>query len=339
MSLPQITDSLSRPLKDLRISVIDQCNFRCSYCMPAEIFGDHYQFLKNDELLSFTEIYRLAAAFTALGVTKIRLTGGEPLLRKDLHLLIKDLKSIEGIDDIALTTNGVYLPKQAKMLKEAGLDRVNISLDALDDQIFSHMNGRNVKTKPVLTGIDAALDAGLVVKLNMVVRKGVNDSQILPMARFFKEKGVSLRFIEFMDVGNSNGWNLQEVVSKQDILDTIHQEMPLVPVEQSFFGEVANRYRYVDSAAEIGIISSVTDSFCSSCTRARLSADGKLYTCLFASSGHDFRHLLREGITDLALQKEVQNIWSHRKDRYSDERLKDTKITKKEKIEMSYIGG
>jgi cyclic pyranopterin phosphate synthase len=336
-----LIDSFQRPLKDLRISVIDQCNFRCSYCMPAEIFGPDYQFLKKNELLSFSEILRLSRIFASLGVTKLRLTGGEPLLRKDLHELIKDLKEIDGIKDIALTTNGVYLPKYAKQLKDAGLDRVNISLDAINDDIFSKMNGRKVGTRSVLSGIEAATNASLLVKVNMVVRKGVNDSEILPMAKYFKDKGITLRFIEFMDVGNTNGWNLAEVVSKKEILDTIDKEMPMEPVEAEYFGEVANRYRYKDSTTEVGIISSVTDSFCSSCTRARLSADGKLYTCLFASKGHDLRTLVRsEEINDKELEDEIVTIWSRRDDRYSDERLMNTEQSKnRPKIEMSYIGG
>lgn len=335
----RLLDSYQRPLKDLRISVIDKCNFRCSYCMPAEIFGSDYPFLSNEQLLSFDEIYKLAQTFSRLGVTKIRLTGGEPLLRKNLHVLVQRLNEISGIKDIALTTNGVYLPKYAKLLKRAGLNRVNVSLDALNDQIFKQMNGRNVSIETVLKGIEAAKEADLYIKVNMVVRKGVNDSEILPMARFFKEKGIELRFIEFMDVGNTNGWDLKDVVSKKEILNIINQEMPLCPVDPNYFGEVANRYKYEDSNSEIGIISSVTDSFCSSCTRARLSADGKLYNCLFAHKGSDLRGQLRSGITDANLEQKIKEIWQGRNDRYSDERIEDTHIFKKPKIEMSYIGG
>ncbi|MDC3412740.1 GTP 3',8-cyclase MoaA [Aquibacillus sp. 3ASR75-11] len=333
-----IRDKFDRPLKDLRISVIDKCNFRCTYCMPAEIFGEGYRFLNEDQLLSFDEIIRVATKFAKLGTEKIRLTGGEPLLRQNLDQLVKQLLQIEGIEDIALTTNGVFLPKRAKRLKDAGLKRVNISLDAIDDDVFKHINGRGVTAAPVLKGIQAAITAGLEVKVNMVVKKGLNESQILPMARHFKDKGVILRFIEFMDVGNHNGWNMDAVITKKDIVDQIDTELPLVPVEQNYFGEVASRYQYKDGVGEIGVISSVTDSFCGSCTRVRLSADGKIFTCLFAGSGHDLRVLLRDGITDEQLEEKLISIWSNRKDRYSDERA-EGKVTKREKIEMSYIGG
>ncbi|WP_102345608.1 GTP 3',8-cyclase MoaA [Bacillus sp. Marseille-P3661] len=337
----QLLDTLERPLRDLRISVIDQCNFRCNYCMPAEVFGEDYAFLPQQELLSFDEIDRLTRAFAQLGVEKIRLTGGEPLLRKDLPTLIERLNSIEGINDIALTTNGVHLPKHAVALKKAGLNRVNISLDALNDKLFGSINGRNVQVKAVLKGIEAAQDAGLFIKINMVVKKGMNDDQILPMARFFKEKNITLRFIEFMDVGNTNGWNLEQVVSKKDIVEKIAAEIPVEPIDPNYFGEVASRYRYLDSDAEFGVISSVTDSFCSSCTRARLSADGKLYTCLFAEKGFDLRKLIRDGVTDELLLKSVSHQWTYRKDRYSDERKEHTvnNSKRKSKIEMSYIGG
>ncbi|HHY73037.1 MAG TPA: GTP 3',8-cyclase MoaA [Bacillus bacterium] len=334
-------DTLKRPLRDLRISVIDQCNFRCAYCMPKEIFGDDYPFLPLNELLSFDEIERMTAIFAALGVEKIRLTGGEPLLRKDLHLLIERLYKINGIKDIALTTNGVYLPKYAKCLKEAGLNRVNISLDALDDELFGKINGRNVKVNAVLKGIEAAQKADLFVKVNMVVKKGMNESQIIPMAKFFKEKNINLRYIEFMDVGNSNGWDLSQVVSKKEIVEMISKEIPVEPLSANYFGEVASRYRYVGSATEFGVISSVTDSFCSSCTRIRLSADGKLYTCLFAEQGYDIKTLVRKKATDEELIQLILDIWGNRKDRYSDERLEIAKKgeQRKGKIEMSYIGG
>ncbi|MBM7095469.1 GTP 3',8-cyclase MoaA [Bacillus sp. H-16] len=337
----KVYDSLFRPLKDLRISVTDQCNFRCSYCMPADVFGPDFPFLKIDELLSFEEITRLAAQFAKMGVEKIRITGGEPLLRKDLHFLVKELKRIEGINDIALTTNGVFLTKQAEKLKEAGLDRINVSLDAIEDRVFKQMNGRNVPVAPVLKGIRHAQEAGLPVKVNMVVKKEANESQIIPMARFFKGTGVIVRFIEFMDVGNTNGWDYSSVVSKKEIIRKLCESYPVEPVKANYYGEVADRFRYMDGDGEVGVISSVSDSFCSSCTRARLSADGKLFTCLFAQKGTDLREKLRSEGDDEALYSFLSDVWKHRHDRYSDER---TKASVKErqagpKIEMSYIGG
>ncbi|RSL33626.1 GTP 3',8-cyclase MoaA [Salibacterium salarium] len=334
----QVKDTFHRPLRDLRISVIDRCNFRCSYCMPADIFGDDYPFMPESELLSFDEIFSLAQSFTTLGVKKIRITGGEPLLRKNLSHLIDRLSSLEGIHDIGLTTNGVFLVKQAKQLKQAGLHRVNVSLDAIEESIFQSMNGRNMKPRAVLNGIDAALDAGLQVKVNMVVQRGVNDGQILPMAEYCKDKGITLRFIEYMDVGQTNGWNFSDVVTKKEIYDQLTEIAPLIPVEKAYFGEVANRYRYSDSDVETGFISSVSDTFCSSCTRARISADGKLYTCLFAEHGHDLRSLLREGASEEQVEQYLTSIWNHRSDRYSEERTEET-VRNRKKIEMSYIGG
>ncbi|GAA0446310.1 GTP 3',8-cyclase MoaA [Lentibacillus halophilus] len=333
-----IKDHFGRVLKDLRISVIDQCNFRCTYCMPKEIFGDDYQFLSEEELLSFDEIIRLARIFADLGVEKIRITGGEPLMRRDLDQLIAELSQIPGIKDIALTTNGVFLPKTAKKLKAAGLERVNLSLDAIDDDVFKQINGKGVVPRPVLKGIEAAEEAGLQVKVNMVVKKGMNDSQILPMARYFKGKDIILRYIEFMDVGNHNGWDFQNVISKKDIIQTIDQEMPIEPAEENYYGEVASRYRYKDGDGEIGVISSVTDAFCGTCTRIRLSPDGKLFTCLFASDGFDIREKIRNDLTDDQLQEVLTNLWGRRKDRYSEERSEETRKNRK-KIEMSYIGG
>lgn len=333
-----ITDVFGRSLRDLRISVIDKCNFRCTYCMPKEIFGDDYPFLPESELLSFEEIIRVAKTFAKLGVEKIRITGGEPLLRKNLDQLIAKLTEIPGIDDIALTTNAVLLPKRATKLKEAGLKRVNISLDAIEDDVFTKINGRGVPIRPVLRGIEAAKQAGLKVKVNMVVKKGMNESQILPMARYFKGKDIILRYIEFMDVGNHNGWDLNHVISKKQIIDRIHEEMPIEAAEENYYGEVASRFRYQDGEGEIGVISSVTDSFCGTCTRIRLSADGKLYTCLFASSGYDLRGRLRDGITDEELQTNLTGLWKRRTDRYSDERA-ERKHENRKKIEMSYIGG
>ena len=333
-----VKDFFGRPLQDLRISVIDRCNFRCTYCMPAEIFGPEYAFLKDEFLLTFDEIERLAKLFVSIGVRKIRLTGGEPLLRKDLTKLIARLVKIDGLIDIGLTTNAVHLTKQAKALKEAGLHRVNVSLDAIDDDIFKNINGRNINTKPVIKGIIAAKEAGLEVKVNMVVKKGMNDHQVLPMAAYFKEQGITLRFIEFMDVGSTNGWNFDQVVTKRELIEMIHKMDLLEPAEAHYFGEVAKRYRYVGTNVEVGFITSVSESFCVSCTRARISADGKFYTCLFATEGLDVRELLRGNLSDEELLSVIQDVWMNRKDRYSDERTEES-AKNRPKIEMSYIGG
>ncbi|HDR4895764.1 GTP 3',8-cyclase MoaA [Bacillus thuringiensis] len=333
-----VKDFFGRPLQDLRISVIDRCNFRCTYCMPAEIFGPDYAFLKDEFLLTFDEIERLAKLFVNIGVRKIRITGGEPLLRKDLAKLIARLVKIDGLIDIGLTTNAIHLTKQAKALKEAGLHRVNVSLDAIDDDIFKNINGRNINTKPVIKGIIAAKEAGLEVKVNMVVKKGMNDHQVLPMAAYFKEQGITLRFIEFMDVGSTNGWNFDQVVTKRELIEMIHKVYPLEPAEAHYFGEVAKRYRYVGTNVEVGFITSVSESFCASCTRARISADGKFYTCLFATEGLDVRELLRGNLSDEELLSVIQDVWMNRKDRYSDERTEES-AKNRPKIEMSYIGG
>ncbi|HGN6578970.1 GTP 3',8-cyclase MoaA [Bacillus cereus] len=333
-----VKDFFGRPLQDLRISVIDRCNFRCTYCMPAEIFGPEYAFLKDEFLLTFDEIERLAKLFVSIGVRKIRLTGGEPLLRKDLTKLIARLVKIDGLIDIGLTTNAIHLTKQAKALKEAGLHRVNVSLDAIDDDIFKNINGRNINTKPVIKGIIAAKEAGLEVKVNMVVKKEMNDHQVLPMAAYFKEQGITLRFIEFMDVGSTNGWNFDQVVTKRELIEMIHKVYPLEPAEAHYFGEVAKRYRYVGTNVEVGFITSVSESFCVSCTRARISADGKFYTCLFATEGLDVRELLRGNLSDEELLSVIQDVWMNRKDRYSDERTEES-AKNRPKIEMSYIGG
>ncbi|AEA17180.1 MULTISPECIES: GTP 3',8-cyclase MoaA [Bacillus] len=332
-------DKLQRPLKDLRISVTDRCNFRCRYCMPEEIFGPDYSFLSNEKILSFDEIERITRIFVSLGVRKLRITGGEPLLRRGLPKLIERLNKIDGVEDIGLTTNGSLLKKFAPDLYKAGLSRVTVSLDSLEEERFFYLNGNRSKVQRVLEGIQAAAEVGMKIKINMVVQKGKNEQDILQMAQYFKGNKHILRFIEYMDVGNYNGWDLKEVVSKQEIVDTIHQVMPLERIEANYSGEVATRYRYIGSDEEIGIISSVTDSFCSSCTRARISAEGKLYTCLFASKGNDLRELLRSEHTDEDITDVVRDIWNNREDRYSDERLNHTNKKTIPKIEMSHIGG
>ncbi|USK36100.1 GTP 3',8-cyclase MoaA [Bacillus sp. F19] len=332
-----VLDSWDRPLRDLRISVTDRCNFRCRYCMPEEIFGPDYSFLSSEKILSFEEIERLAVIFSSLGVKKLRLTGGEPLLRKELPILIRMLKKVDGIEDIGLTTNGSLLKGVAAELYEAGLRRVTVSLDSLNEERFAEMNGRRSKLKNILAGTEAAALAGLQVKINMVVQKGVNDEDVLPMADYFKAQGHTLRFIEYMDVGNSNGWQLDHVVAKSEILSEIGERHPLNKIPPNYTGEVAERYEYQDQSAEIGIISSVTDSFCSTCSRARISAEGKLYTCLFASKGTDLRQLLRSGKSNMELKAIIREIWNHRSDRYSDERTSETR--QRNKVEMSHIGG
>lgn len=333
-----IKDQLNRPLRDLRISVIDRCNFRCTYCMPAEKFGPDFAFLPKSELLTYEEIERLAKIFVSLGVEKIRLTGGEPLLRKDLPTLVKKLSEIEGLKDIGLTTNGVLLPKFAKELKDAGLLRVNISLDTLNSELFGQINGRGVGVDVILEGIKAAQDAGLGVKINMVVKKGLNDSEIVPMARFCKEQGLQLRFIEYMDVGSTNGWKMDDVVTKKEIYEMLKEHYLLEPVDPAYFGEVAKRYRYEGTNVDVGFIPSVSESFCSSCTRSRLSANGQIFTCLFNGEGHDIKEFMRKDVTDEEIANRITSIWSGRKDRYSDERTEESVKTRK-KIEMSYIGG
>ncbi|EEM58758.1 Molybdenum cofactor biosynthesis protein A [Bacillus thuringiensis serovar monterrey BGSC 4AJ1] len=307
--------------------------------MPEEIFGPDYSFLSNDKILSFDEIERITRIFVSLGVRKLRITGGEPLLRRGLPQLIERLNKIDGVEDIGLTTNGSLLKKFAPDLYKAGLSRVTVSLDSLEEERFFYLNGNRSKVQRVLEGIQAAAEVGMKIKINMVVQKGKNEQDILQMAQYFKENKHILRFIEYMDVGNYNGWELKEVVSKQEIVDTIHQVMPLERIEANYAGEVATRYRYIGSDEEIGIISSVTDSFCSSCTRARISAEGKLYTCLFASKGNDLRELLRSDYTDEEITDVVRDIWNNREDRYSDERLSNSNKKAMPKIEMSHIGG
>lgn len=333
-----ITDKFGRPIRDLRISVTDRCNFRCTYCMPKEIFGNDYVFLPKDQLLSFEEITRLATLFASMGVKKLRLTGGEPLLRQDMPKLIEQLHAIDGIEDVGLTTNGVLLGRYAEDLYAAGLRRLNLSLDALDPFVFGEMNGRGTNPQIILKNIELAKELGFQIKVNMVVKKGVNEQEILPMAMHFKERGITLRFIEFMDVGNDNAWSFEKVVTKKEIYQMLKEEFELEPVDPDYFGEVAQRYRYKDSGGEVGFITSVSESFCSSCTRARLSSDGKLITCLFASGGFDVRELIRSGKTDEELLEALTGVWSARTDRYSDERTEET-AKKRKKINMSYIGG
>src|SRR5574342_13166 len=319
-----LTDTLNRPLRDLRISVTDRCNFRCVYCMPKEIFGSDYQFLERSQILTFEEIARLARIFVGHGVHKIRLTGGEPLVRRDLHRLVAMLAAMPDLD-LTLTTNGSLLARQAQALKDAGLKRVSVSLDSLDDTVFKAMNDADFPVGKVLEGMDAAASVGLwPIKVNMVVKRGLNESSILPMARFFREKGYILRFIEYMDVGHTNGWRTDDVVSAKEIVNIINAEMPLESADPNYKGEVAERWRYKDGKGEIGVIASVTQPFCRDCNRARLSAEGKLYTCLFAVKGHDFKSLLRSGATDEELSQAIARIWNKRTDRYSELRSKNT---------------
>jgi cyclic pyranopterin phosphate synthase len=334
---PLLRDALGRPLRDLRISVTDRCNFRCVYCMPKEVFGKDYAFLERRELLSFEEITRLARVFHGLGIEKVRLTGGEPLVRRNIEQLIGMLSEIPGLD-LTLTTNGSILAKKAQALKAAGLQRITVSLDALDNPTFMRMNDVDFPVERVIEGIDAAAHAGLTpIKVNMVVKRGVNETGIVDMARFFRERGHILRFIEYMDVGATNGWRLDDVVTAREIVDMISVEMPLVPADPHYTGEVAQRWRYSDGNGEIGVIASVTQAFCRDCTRARISTEGKLYTCLFATTGHDLRTLLREGASDAELENSIRNVWTRRTDRYSEIRTSQTAPLKK--IEMSYIGG
>jgi cyclic pyranopterin phosphate synthase len=335
-------DRLGRPLHDLRISVTDRCNFRCTYCMPKEVFGRDYEFLPRDQVLSFEEIERVARAFVGLGVEKLRITGGEPLVRRDLTRLIAKLGALRTPDgaslDITMTTNGAALRALAQPLADAGLRRVTVSLDSLDDEVFGAMNGVDFPVARVLDGIDAAVEAGLApVKVNMVVRRGVNESSIVPMAAWARETGVTLRFIEYMDVGHSNGWRVDEVVPADELVSTLTAVWPAEPAEPAYRGEVAGRWRYLDGAGEFGVISSVTMPFCRDCTRARLSADGQLYTCLFAVDGHDIRAILRDGSTDEELAASIARIWRDRGDRYSE--LRSAATSTLPRIEMFAMGG
>ncbi|CAN5634487.1 GTP 3',8-cyclase MoaA [soil metagenome] len=337
-------DTLGRPLRDLRVSVTDRCNFRCSYCMPREVYGRDYRFLPRADLLTFEEIGRLSGLLAAEGVRKVRLTGGEPLLRAELPRLVAMLRPIAGIEDLTLTTNGSLLARHAPALADAGLDRVTVSLDALDDETFQRLSDAPFTVADVLAGIDAAERAGLPVNVNMVVRRGVNEGSILPMARHFRAAGHTLRFIEYMDVGHTNGWRLDDVVPASEILATIGAEMPLEPLPPRYRGEVANRWRYRDGDGEVGIVASVSQPFCGDCTRLRLTADGQLYTCLFGSAGHDVREPLRAGGSDVELRDLVRRLWLARTDRYSELRTRATgrgelPMVDQQRVEMSRVGG
>jgi cyclic pyranopterin phosphate synthase len=348
-----LVDALGRPLRDLRISVTDRCNFRCNYCMPKEIFDKDYRYLPHGDLLSFEEITRIAKVFVAHGVQKIRLTGGEPLLRKNLERLIEQLSALHSVEgrplDLTLTTNGSLLARKAQALKAAGLQRVTVSLDGLDDAVFRSMNDVDFPVADVLAGIEAAQDAGLgPIKINMVVKRGTNEHEILPMARRFRGSGIVLRFIEYMDVGATNGWRMNEVLPSADVVKLIHAELPLVPLEPANPGETAERWGYADAtgqhdraAGEIGVISSVTQAFCGDCNRARLSTEGKLYLCLFAAQGYDLRSLIRTDATDTALVSAIGHIWQGRSDRYSELRsaMAPDAGAGLRRVEMSYIGG
>ena len=329
-------DTLGRPLRDLRVSVTDRCNFRCVYCMPKEVFGRDYRFMDRKELLSFEEIERVVRAFVAHGVEKVRITGGEPLLRRDLEVLIARLATIDSLD-LTLTTNGTLLPQKARALAAAGLRRVTVSLDSVDDATFQAMNDVDFPVQRVLAGIDAAAAAGLPVKVNAVVKRAVNDDQVLDLARRFRGTGHIVRFIEYMDVGHTNGWRLDDVVPAAEIVTAIDAEFPLEPVEPAYRGEVARRWRYADGAGEIGVIASVTQPFCGDCTRSRLSAEGRIYTCLFATRGHDLRALVRSGASDEELHDRIGRIWARRSDRYSE--IRSERTVDLPKVEMSYIGG
>jgi GTP 3',8-cyclase len=329
-------DRFGRPLRDLRISVTDRCNFRCVYCMPKEVFGRDYEFLPRAALLTFEEIERLARTFVGLGVEKIRITGGEPLLRRELERLIALLARIDGLD-LTLTTNGALLPQKARALADAGLRRVTVSLDSLDDEVFRAMNDVDFPVERVLAGIDAAAAVGLPVKVNAVVKRGLNEDSVVDMARHFRGSSHVVRFIEYMDVGHTNGWRMDDVVPAREIVATIDREFPLEPVEPAYRGEVARRWRYRDGGGEIGVIASVTQPFCGDCTRARISAEGRLYTCLFAVRGHDLRALVRGGADDEELREAIAAVWSRRTDRYSE--LRSAATEELPKVEMSYIGG
>ncbi|MGJ8695800.1 MAG: GTP 3',8-cyclase MoaA [Verrucomicrobiaceae bacterium] len=330
-----MNDRLGRPLRDLRLSLTDRCNFRCRYCMPVEVFGPGYQFLPREEILTFGEMVRIVRAGVAMGVGKVRLTGGEPLLRRGVEDLVALISAVDGVEDLAMTTNGILLGHHAEGLQMAGLNRVTVSLDAIDPEIFAKMNGVGAKVERVLKGINAAQNFGLPVKVNMVVQKGVNDQEILPMLRWAREAKVTLRFIEYMDVGESNGWQKKDVVSAAEIVSLIEGEFSCVPVEESYRGEVAKRWKFEDGEGEFGVISSVTQPFCGDCSRLRVSAEGRSHTCLFSSEGRDLRAVLRSGASDEELIGFLSGTWRERTDRYSEERGE----IQRTKAEMSYLGG
>lgn len=333
-----IQDQFKRPLRDLRISVTDRCNFRCTYCMPAEIFGEGYKFLPREEILTFEEITRLTRIIVRLGAVKLRLTGGEPLVRQNIEGLVAMLAEIDGVEDLAMTTNAYYLPQKAQALKDAGLQRVTISLDSLDEAVFQQMNGRRASVQKVLEGIKAAEDVGFApIKINTVVQRGVNDHTIVDLARFCKDHGYIVRFIEYMDVGTMNGWRMDDVVPADEIVARIDAELPLEPIGRNYRGEVARRYRFRDGG-EIGLITSVTKPFCGACSRMRLSPEGQIFTCLFASEGTDLRDLLRGGASDEELEAVIRGTWGQRTDRYSEERF-DLTEPRREKVQMYHIGG
>lgn len=337
-----LLDKFRRPLRDLRISVTDRCNFRCTYCMPAEIFGERYEFLQRADLLTFEEIERLTRLLVEIGVVKVRLTGGEPLVRSEIEKLIAMLARIDGIGDLTMTTNAYLLPQKAAALHNAGLQRLTVSLDTLDDAVFREMNGRGFGVGRVLEGITAAEDAGFrPIKVNAVVQKGVNDHTLVDLARYFRERGHIVRFIEYMDVGNLNGWRLDDVVSAEEIVARIDAELPLEPIEPNYRGEVANRYRYKDGGGEIGVIASVTQPFCGDCTRLRLSPEGMLFTCLFGVNGTDLRTPMRDGADDAEIIRIIRSAWNVRTDRYSEERssMTDELRARRKKVEMYHIGG
>jgi cyclic pyranopterin phosphate synthase len=331
-----VLDTFGRPLRDLRISVTDRCNFRCVYCMPKEVYGRDHRFLDRKELLTFEEIARVARVFVEGGVRKLRITGGEPLVRRDLEHLIAQLAALGDLD-VTLTTNGSLLPQKAQLLADAGLRRITVSLDSLDDATFRAMNDVDFPVDRVLEGIEAATAAGLPVKVNAVVKRGLNEDQIVPMAAYFRERGHMLRFIEYMDVGHTNGWRLDDVVPAAEIAAALDAAFGVEPVDPAYRGEVANRWRYRDGRGEVGIIASVSQPFCRDCTRARISAEGKLFTCLFALRGTDLRAIVRNGASDEELAESIAGVWRARKDRYSDLRSQATEGL--EKVEMSYIGG
>lgn len=336
---PVVRDQFERPLRDLRISVTDRCNFRCNYCMPAEIFNEKYQFLSRERILSYEEIHRITRLIVQMGAVKLRLTGGEPLVRQDLDHLVRQLKTIDDAHDIAMTTNGVLLPKHAARLKEAGLERVTVSLDSLDDGVFRQMNGNKAGVDEVLAGIEAAERVGLTpIKINCVVQRGVNDHTIVDLAKWCKDKGYILRFIEYMDVGNMNGWRMDDVFSARDIVERIHDALPLEKLPRNYASETALRFRYQDGGGELGIIASVTLPFCGDCSRLRLSPEGKIYTCLFATEGVDLKTPLRAGASDEALSALIRQTWTARTDRYSEIRSAETH-DKRPKVEMYFIGG